>query len=150
MSEQEEAQLLFGIPGGLGFVDDIVKQRAHTAVTKAIKDGELVRPKRCEECGKRPNRRKNHRIVAHHDDYNKPLQVRWLCSPCHGQTHRFDCLTPKRRKRRKRIALSLSERELAHIRAFSEKHWFTAGWADATMCRIILLTATSYEMPDDE
>lgn len=27
------------------------------------------------------------KMQAHHDDYSKPLEVRWLCSPCHGAYH---------------------------------------------------------------
>ena len=25
---------------------------------------------------------------AHHDDYLKPLEIRWLCRPCHADEHR--------------------------------------------------------------
>lgn len=58
------------------------KYRAHNAVSNAVRDGYLVRPLFCEECGS------GVRIQAHHDDYSKPLEVRWLCTRCHGVTHR--------------------------------------------------------------
>lgn len=35
----------------------------------------------CEICGKI-------KVQAHHDDYTKPLEVRWLCSIHHGEHHR--------------------------------------------------------------
>lgn len=54
--------------------------RAHGAVQRAMKSGELVR-KPCEECGER-------RSHAHHDDYAKPLEVRWLCPIHHKAWHR--------------------------------------------------------------
>ena|SRR5215471_6534448 len=38
-------------------------------------------PHDCERCGA-PN------AHAHHDDYAKPLDVRWLCRACHGIEHR--------------------------------------------------------------
>lgn len=52
---------------------------ARSAVAKAIKDGTLVR-KPCEECGAEP-------ALAHHDDYSKPLDVRWLCHKHHSAWH---------------------------------------------------------------
>lgn len=35
----------------------------------------------CEKCGAP-------KAHAHHDDYTKPLDVRWLCRSCHGVEHR--------------------------------------------------------------
>jgi hypothetical protein len=56
-----------------------LKVRAHAAVAKAFRDGTLKRGK-CEECG-------SLRVEAHHDDYDKPLDVRWLCRRHHVQLH---------------------------------------------------------------
>jgi len=44
----------------------------------AIKSGILTRPNICESCG-----RENCVIEAHHTDYSKPLEVKWLCRQCH-------------------------------------------------------------------
>ncbi len=52
---------------------------AHDKVEWAIKTGILVR-QTCEVCS-RPD------ADAHHDDYSKPLEVRWLCSKHHAVMH---------------------------------------------------------------
>lgn len=57
------------------------KRRAHIILNNAVRDGLVFRPDRCERCG---NAGKVH---AHHDDYSKPLEVEWLCVPCHGTEH---------------------------------------------------------------
>lgn len=64
--------------------------RAQNKMEKAIERGELVRPDTCENCGKRPGQGKDGRslIQGHHDDYNRPLDVRWLCQPCHHEWHK--------------------------------------------------------------
>ena len=33
----------------------------------------------------------------HHADYAKPLQITWLCRPCHLALHRAEAVLPKRR-----------------------------------------------------
>jgi transcriptional regulator with XRE-family HTH domain/ribosomal protein S27AE len=48
----------------------------------AIDSGELVRPDACSECGATGTK-----IYGHHDDYSKPLAVRWLCGACHRKFH---------------------------------------------------------------
>ena len=60
--------------------EDKRRSQCHRAVSKAIRSGELVR-KNCERCG-------NENSLAHHEDYDKPLMVNWLCQPCHKQRHK--------------------------------------------------------------
>jgi ribosomal protein S27AE len=57
---------------------DPVKQAARNAVRTAIERGELER----QPCGCGAEY-----AEAHHDDYDKPLEVRWLCPRCHRQHH---------------------------------------------------------------
>jgi hypothetical protein len=57
------------------------KRRAMSIVAQAIKDGRLERPDACSNCGDRWCR-----IHGHHEDYDKPLEVMWLCSRCHPRS----------------------------------------------------------------
>lgn len=52
---------------------------AHTAVKSALKRGLIIREP-CEVCGSEPT-------DAHHDDYDRPLAVRWLCRLHHRAVH---------------------------------------------------------------
>ena len=56
--------------------------RAHGAVERALKRGTLIRSETCEDCGE------GGRIQGHHEDYERPLEVVWVCIPCHGVRHR--------------------------------------------------------------
>jgi len=58
------------------------KYRAHTMVGSSIKSGFLIKPNTCSECESKKH------IHAHHDDYDKPLIVRWLCANCHTSWHK--------------------------------------------------------------
>lgn len=55
------------------------KKSVHGLVAYAIKNG-VIKRRPCEICG----HKKSH---AHHDDYDKPLDVRWLCSRHHQEWH---------------------------------------------------------------
>lgn len=64
---------------------------AHNAVTHARERGEIIRPKRCEECHKIPRRGRDGRTqiqAHHHNGYENLLDVRWLCRACHGKLSR--------------------------------------------------------------
>ena len=60
--------------------EDKRRSVAHNAVARAVRNGELVRQPCCR-CGEE-------KTFAHHEDYDKPLEVVWLCQPCHKQRHK--------------------------------------------------------------
>lgn len=55
------------------------KWRAHAVVAQALRSGRLIRQP-CEVCGAV-------RVDAHHPDYNRPLDVCWLCRRHHRAIH---------------------------------------------------------------
>jgi len=60
--------------------EDSRRTKCHNAVTRAIRNGHLNRMP-CQVCGVEKS-------YAHHEDYDKPLEVIWLCQPCHKQRHK--------------------------------------------------------------
>lgn len=61
-----------------------LKYKANNAVNSAIKSGKLIKPLICECCN---NTFTSRQIHGHHKDYSKPLDVMWLCHPCHVNWH---------------------------------------------------------------
>ena len=60
--------------------EDKRRQKAHYSVSQAIKKGQLIRQPCCR-CNEKHS-------IAQHEDYDKPLDVMWLCQPCHKQRHK--------------------------------------------------------------
>ena len=56
------------------------KYAAHIAVGNAVRDGR-IKKSGCEVCGAKAH--------AHHEDYSKPLEVKWLCATHHAELHRI-------------------------------------------------------------
>lgn len=52
---------------------------AHAKVRRALLSGRLSRCS-CARCG-------SEKSNAHHEDYGRPLDVVWLCQPCHKIRH---------------------------------------------------------------
>lgn len=59
--------------------EDKRRTKCHNALRRAVLNGVITRIP-CEVCGDK----KSH---AHHDDYDKPIDVRWLCAAHHSARH---------------------------------------------------------------
>lgn len=55
------------------------KIRARKALNHAVTAGKII-PQPCEKCGAA-------KAQGHHEDYSKPLVVRWWCPKCHSHHH---------------------------------------------------------------
>jgi hypothetical protein len=59
------------------------KNKARNKLHHEVEAGRIIKPILCENCGTESI------LHGHHVDYNKPLEVKWLCSFCHGLEHRI-------------------------------------------------------------
>ena len=57
--------------------------KAHNKVNTSLCNGSIVKPKSCENCNITTTK-----LEAHHCDYNKPLDLMWLCIKCHVDWHK--------------------------------------------------------------
>jgi ribosomal protein S27AE len=67
----------------LSFNEDYRKKiTAYEYVRKALQEGTLVQPKLCTVCGTHGS------LIGHHQNYDRPLHVRWVCPSCHQKIHK--------------------------------------------------------------
>ena len=59
-----------------------VKNNARRRLSRYVKKGLITKPEYCELC-----HTFSKYLEGHHDDYNKPLKVLWLCPACHKKIH---------------------------------------------------------------
>lgn len=58
------------------------KTKARYLLNAAVKKGLVLKPEKCEGCDL------TKKLQGHHDNYDKPLEVRWLCTGCHANRHK--------------------------------------------------------------
>ena len=61
--------------------DPKVKKAAVSRLAEALRQGKKIQPKKCSACGRKTQ------VEGHHEDYYKPLEVRWLCPLHHSKEH---------------------------------------------------------------
>ena len=57
------------------------KRLAHNTINHAIERNEIIRPTACPLC------KKDVLVVAHHDNYGKIFDIKWMCVDCHNIKH---------------------------------------------------------------
>lgn len=62
----------------------VYKRGARQELFNAVRRGDVIPARACESCGHDFSEFDRH---GHHEDYTKPLDVRWLCVPCHRDAH---------------------------------------------------------------
>lgn len=70
---------------------------AKEKLNRAVKAGKVFKPDSCSKC-----KGSEKKMYGHHKDYSKPLEVEWLCSACHGITHRLSRIIKQNAKNRRR------------------------------------------------
>jgi hypothetical protein len=60
-------------------IESRIRSNARSYAKVYLKRGRLVKLT-CEKCGSGDSQ-------MHHEDYSKPLEVTWLCRPCHLELH---------------------------------------------------------------
>jgi len=73
------------------------KKKAQRAARLAVQRGIIKKAKECQDCGAA-----RRALQAHHEDYDKPLDVVWLCGTCHGARHMTQNLLPTDRHKGRR------------------------------------------------
>jgi hypothetical protein len=63
------------------YIEERFKIQVRSLTRAYIKSGKLIKQP-CEECGEKRN------VEAHHDDYSRPFDIRWLCKFHHMEHHR--------------------------------------------------------------
>lgn len=75
----KEEQNSYG--SGYPMEERLKRRKAREVLNHALRDGKVYGPLPCEICFN------THDIEAHHGDYDKPLEVRWLCFKHHREVH---------------------------------------------------------------
>lgn len=89
---------------------DKKKIDARSKLNQSINKG-LITRQPCEVCGEV-------KTEAHHDDYDKPLEVRWVCQKHHQEHHKNDIdKEPKKYKKNptRLFQVRLSEKEYVEV-----------------------------------
>jgi hypothetical protein len=127
--------------------------QAHAKVCNAVLSGKLRRPKRCSDCGVKPTPKVTEDgrtvtgIEGHHEDYDKPLEVEWLCSACHHARHypgararraAMNRLRHTRFDSRARLVIYMEQRDLNALTARAKQEGrVLVAWAREVLMREI-------------
>jgi predicted DNA-binding protein YlxM (UPF0122 family) len=75
----------------------LADDKAVNLLEEALERGIVIRQNTCSKCGYTGKCKDGrNKVQAHHPDYNKPLDVTWLCQRCHHEWHKQNKAIVKR------------------------------------------------------
>lgn len=81
-SKTEKQRLIKKIACNKYYYNNIIKNHSRAITKYALSCGRLIRADKCEFCGS------TQYIQGHHEDYEHPMQITWLCRTCHANRHK--------------------------------------------------------------
>jgi hypothetical protein len=94
------------------------KQLARITAYNALKVGKIIR-QNCSKCGSEESQ-------MHHSDYLKPLEIEWLCRPCHILEHPRELQkrnSPEENRERNRLRNFVNQRKKKGIPLNAPKYF---------------------------
>jgi hypothetical protein len=58
-----------------------IKRNARNKLRYAVRSGNIMKPEICDLCLSKT------KLHGHHEDYSKPLDIKWVCNFCHKKIH---------------------------------------------------------------
>lgn len=105
-NQSEVAQMLGISRQAVNQILDRHKKNARAKLQYALRIGEVIKPKLCRKCGLKKL------LSAHHRDYGLPLDVLWLCDPCHAKEDKKVWNDPKRNGYTQQTGYKISQSKL--------------------------------------
>ena len=88
---QFRSQLRYGEDNHFYRGGEVRKGNANDLLERALALGIVIRPDVCEDCGGSGTFADGRTAIqAHHPDYNRALDVVWLCQKCHHLRHQSE------------------------------------------------------------
>ncbi len=81
-----------------------LRSAVSSILQRAVKAKKIIKPKRCSMCNRKT------KIVGHHEDYYKPLDVVWVCQVCHKNLHKMERIVESANETNKTLSLVPVER----------------------------------------
>jgi len=75
-----------------------MKKRARSWSHGELSKGNITKPTQCEWCKNicyKTGKKVNKKLQMHHEDYNIPEWITWLCGSCHSRYHKKSILGPR-------------------------------------------------------
>jgi hypothetical protein len=94
-------------------------EQARKMARNAMAAGKITKPSSCSRCGCIPRQSE---LDGHHPDYDRPLDIVWLCSNCHVNEHYPNRAGKPRQKDTKYTAVRIYQHSYDKLKVLADKN----------------------------